>query len=114
MTTSTKTTTASNSLSHYVVVRDDLSPGLQLAYAVHAAGESVCERVPAGTRAVVLGCKDEASLRELASHLVATATSHEVIIEHDEAYSIGVCPLHGQAPDCLRSLELAGRPSPSP
>lgn len=108
METPTKNNDPSLALSHYVIVRGDLSPGLQLAYAVHAAGESVSERVPAGTRAVVLASENEGALRELASNLVEAGAPHHVVIEAGELFSIGMVPTCDPPPDCLRALGLAG------
>jgi hypothetical protein len=63
----------------YVVVRQDIDPGLQLAQAVHSAAElalrwrtalEVWDASPAPT-VVVLGARNEAHLQELYAKLVA-------------------------------------------
>jgi hypothetical protein len=79
-------------LSHYIIIRRDLSPGLRLAYAVHAAGESVAETVPEGTRAVVLAVRDEGSLDVYDRLLSDSSVAHKVIREDGQALAIGIEP----------------------
>ena len=97
-------------LTHVVIVRRDLSPGVQLAYAVHAAGESPREPVPTGTRAVVLAATDEGHLRVLCGALKASGVPHTAIEEDGELYSVGLEPseCEGDARRLTRSLPLAG------
>jgi hypothetical protein len=97
-------------LSHVVIVRRDLSPGVQLAYAVHAAGESPRETVPAGTRAVVLAAEDEGHLRVICGSLEASGVAHTPIEEDGQLFSVGLQPqeCEGDARRITRSLPLAG------
>ena len=80
-------------LSHYVIVRRDLPAGIRLAYTVHAVGESVTGKVPAGTRAIVLAVEDEGGLRVYAHALDRAGVEHTMIVEDGQAFSIGVRPL---------------------
>lgn len=97
-------------LSHYILIRRDLAPGLQLAYCVHASGESVSRRVPAGTRAVVLGVPDEGALKVYGDALVHDEIEHTPIVENGELFSIGLAPSAdtGRIQRLLSSLPLAG------
>ncbi len=97
-------------LSHVVIVRRDLPVGVQLAYAVHAAGESPREAVPSGTRAVVLAAKDEGHLRVLCGALESSGVPHTAIEEDGELYSVGLEPQEcaGGARRITSSLPLAG------
>lgn len=79
-------------LSHYVIVRRDLPPGVQLAYAVHAAGESTPERVPEGTRAVVLAVPDAEGLESCAEQIASAEVDHTIVREDGEAFAIGFPP----------------------
>jgi peptidyl-tRNA hydrolase len=84
-------------LVHYVVVRDDLPRGLLAAMVVHAAGESSPGNLAAGTHAVVLAAKDEATLRAAAERLTRAGIQHVCIDEPDAPYdgalmAIGVLP----------------------
>lgn len=78
-------------------MRRDLSPGLQAANLVHAAGESSPGDLPSTTSAVALTCPDEASLRELGRRLSASGVRHRAIIESEgphagQLMAIGVEP----------------------
>ncbi len=97
-------------LTHVVIVRGDLPAGIQLAYAVHAAGESPREPVPSGTRAIVLAAKDEGHLRVLCGAFRASGVPHTAIEEEGERYSVGLEPqeCEGDARTLTRSLPLAG------
>lgn len=97
-------------LTHVVIVRRDLSAGIQLAYAVHAAGESPHEPVPSGTRAVVLAAQDEGHLRVLCGALESSGVPHTAIEEDGELYSVGLQPgeCEGDARRITSSLPLAG------
>lgn len=84
-------------LTHYCIVRRDLSPGTQAAQLIHAAGESSPGNLPPHTFAVALTCADECELYELAIRLDAAGVKHKVIAEPDEPYNgafmaIGVFP----------------------
>lgn len=97
-------------MSHYVIVRRDLPPGVQLAYAVHAAGESTPARVPAGTRAVVLAVPDAPALEGWAEILARSELEHTAIREDGELFAIGLAPADNLA-DIRRitsALPLAG------
>ncbi len=79
---------------------------------IHAAGESVLSRVPSGTIAVALVCRDEAHLLEIAAQLEAAGLAHVVIREcNGEAMSIGLQPTTDRAAvrRVLSSLPLVGR-----
>ncbi len=79
-------------LSHYVLIRRDLPAGIQLAYVVHAAGESVKGPVPSGSRAVVLAVPDEGALQVYAQALERAGVQHTTIVEDETLYSIGLEP----------------------
>lgn len=86
-----------NPLTHYVIVRRDLTPGVQAANIVHAAGESSPGNLPRSTYAVALTCPDEAAMRSLADRLTATGVCHCAIIETEgehagQLMAIGVRP----------------------
>jgi len=95
-------------LSHYVLIRRDLRPGLQLAYTTHAAGESVSGPVPSGARAIVLGVSDEGTLRVYDQAL--RGIEHTMIVEDGEAFSIGITPTAEieRVRRVLSALPLAG------
>lgn len=96
-------------LSHVCVVRSDLSPGIRVAYLVHAAGESVRDPVPSGTRAVVLAARNEQHLRNVAEQLERFHVDHETIWEDGELFSVGVAPTEdlSQVRRVTSSLPLA-------
>lgn len=84
-----------NPLTHYCLVRADLSPGLQAANLIHAAGES--GPVPEHTHAVALHCRDEAHLREVWARLQGAGVKHTAILECDgehagELMALGCAP----------------------
>src|SRR5262249_26483918 len=56
---------ASDPLTHFIVVREDLETGIASAQIAHAAGESSPGDIPEGTYAIVLAVPDEASLERL-------------------------------------------------
>lgn len=70
-------------LRHYVIVRSDLPPGVQLANTIHAAGESVHSRCPAGTYAVALHARDEAHLVALSLRLSVAGVPRVEVWEED-------------------------------
>lgn len=68
------------------------------AQIVHAAGESVLEKVPSHTNAVVLAVSNESELLEIASKLQLAGIPHKTIREVDPPFTgqttaIGVVPL---------------------
>lgn len=84
-------------LVHYVVVREDLSPGQQLAQAVHAAGESASPVPEPGTVAVVLGVRDEEALWKTYDRLTEAGVGAHLVIEPcGPAY----CPCLGDGHAC--------------
>ncbi len=80
-------------LSHFCVVRSDLPPGVRTAYVVHAAGESVRDPVPSGTRTVVLAARDEQHLRDVAKQLERHQVDHKAIWEDGVLFAVGVAPI---------------------
>lgn len=80
------------SLSHYCIVRSDLSNGLRAAYLIHAAGESVKDHLPPGTRAVALLAEDQGHLTSISDALALECIDHKCIIEDGEFFAIGICP----------------------
>lgn len=81
---------------HYVIVRNDLSFGIQSAMIVHAAGESGWP--PPKTHAVCLVVENENELKNIESQLKNNRIKHKSIIESDEPYNnelmaIGIAPL---------------------
>lgn len=103
---------------HYVIVRGDLTPGEQMAQAIHAAGETAAlacsHRSPgmplrADCRAVALRAKDEAELGNVVRVLRVHAAQHIIIRETEGPHAghimaIGVFP--GSKLECLRWLPL--------
>lgn len=79
-------------LSHYCIIREDLSPGLRAAYLIHAAGESSPGELPSGTRAVALTVPGESRLRELADRLDRDSIPHTAIVEDGTMFAIGIAP----------------------
>lgn len=70
--------------------------GFLAAQVVHAAGESIRQKLPPHTNAVVLSVPDEQALRDL--HEKLENIDHELIIEIDEPYTgqataIGLAPV---------------------
>jgi hypothetical protein len=85
-----------------VIVRADLPRGVQLANAVHAAGESAQGPIPRGTIAVALAADDDFHLRRLADRLAARGIAHRLIVEADgdyagQAMAIGITPTTDRA-----------------
>lgn len=83
-------------LAHYIIVRCDLSHGLQVANAIHAAGES-SDRVPSGTVAVALHARNASHLERISEELDDAGLEHELVVEADgphagEPMAIGVEP----------------------
>lgn len=80
-----------NDLVHYIIVRGDLTTGQKFAQGIHAAGESVTERVPKNTVVVALQVKDQEELLELDMKLIEADIPHVLICECDgEPQSIGI------------------------
>ena len=82
---------------HYILIRDDLPKGVQIAQTAHAAGESAGGPLPDGTIVVALAVPTEASLRALAEAFGKASLSYKLIIENagtyaDQAMAIGVTP----------------------
>jgi hypothetical protein len=82
---------------HYVIVRTDLSRGLQSAMLVHAAGESSPGGLPKNTHAVVLAAASEEVLAAVATRLKTAGISHVEIREPDAPFfgalmALGVLP----------------------
>lgn len=82
---------------HYVIVRNDLPHGVQVAQTVHAAGESAGGPLPDGTIAVALSAPSEAAIRKLAQDFARQAIAHRLIVEDagpwaGQAMAIGVTP----------------------
>lgn len=64
-----------------MVVRSDLSRGIQAANIVHAAGESSPGNLPSGTHAVCLTVPTEDALRAVADRLAEYAVAFVSIVE---------------------------------
>ena len=84
-------------LTHYIIIRDDLSRGTAIAQATHAAGESGQGKVATGTYAVVLAAKSSGHLEQISSKLKLSNVEHCQIVEPDmpfngELLAIGVVP----------------------
>ena len=80
-----------------MILRADLPRGIQIAQAVHAAGESAPGVLPAGTFAVVLSVEGERELVHLADRLRLAGVDFVSIFEPDPPYdnalmAIGVRP----------------------
>jgi malonyl CoA-acyl carrier protein transacylase len=87
-------------LTHYVIVRSDLSVGLMVANTVHAAGESA--GVPPGTYAVALATADQAHLEDVKAKLSKLGIPFSEIIESEgphagELMALGVKPLEDRS-----------------
>lgn len=83
-------------LHHYVIVRSDVPVGTLAAQIVHAAGES-SDRVPKGTRAVVLETSSEKSLLRIERKLRRVGASFHAVREPDAPWNgalmaIGINP----------------------
>lgn len=84
-------------LFHYVIVRNDLPVGMLAAQIVHAAGETSPGNLLSGTHAVVLGIDSEQELKSLSRKLRDANVPHKPIIENDPPYTdqwmaIGISP----------------------
>lgn len=78
-------------------MRADLTRGIQAAQIAHAAGESSPGDLPSGTHVVVLTCRDEPELAELARRLTLRGARHVQIYEPDAPHNgalmaIGLTP----------------------
>lgn len=83
-------------------MRSDLPLGFLAAQVTHAAGESITDKLPPHTHAVVLAVPDESTLRDYSARLSAAGVSHVLVIESDAPYegqatAIGVMPLRERA-----------------
>jgi peptidyl-tRNA hydrolase len=88
--------TTSDPITHYIIVRSDLSRGVLAAQVTHAAGESANDRVKPGTYAVVLGATAD-QLAELELQLAAVGVRFSAIRESDpphqgELLALGIEP----------------------
>ncbi len=96
----------------YIVVRDDLPPGLQMAQACHAAHEyGVYGGDDVGDNLVVLHAS-HTRLRELTAQACALGLSHQPFHEPDLGNELTACAFSGSARPLLSSLPLALRDSP--
>lgn len=80
------------SMSHYCIVRADLSPGVRAANLIHAAGESSSGQLPQNTRAVALEARDEEHLLVLEDQLREAEVPHQAIREEGQLFAIGIRP----------------------
>ena len=88
---------AAENLAHYVIVRADLSRGVQSANIVHAAGESSPGNLPDGTIAVCLTAPNEEALRTFEAKLASAGVAFRSIVETDgphagQLMAIGAVP----------------------
>lgn len=108
----TRPVETSDPITHYVVVRTNLPPGVLAAQLVHAAGESSRGDLKEGTFAIVLGVPNEASLIAVRTRLSLAGVEHVTIHEPDAPYrgslmAIGVRPaLKSQVRRHLSELPL--------
>jgi peptidyl-tRNA hydrolase len=101
-------------LTHYVIVRSDLSIGLLAAQVVHAAGESSPGNLDSGTNAVVLAVKSESALLVLERQFQKAGIQHVSIRDPDlggDLMAIGLMPVVDRTPikKIVSSLPLLGR-----
>lgn len=87
----------SDPITHYVVVRTNLPPGVLAAQLVHAAGESSDGTLKEGTFAIVLGVSNEDALIRVRARLSLAGVDHVAVHEPDAPYrgalmAIGVRP----------------------
>lgn len=107
------TVSSADTVTHYVVVREDLPQGLKLAQVIHAAGESSPGNVKSGTFAVCLTVKSERALVKLADDLRQAGVDFVLVFEPDApwngaAMSLGVRPRRkGDLRRHLSALPLA-------
>lgn len=111
-----------NDLIHYILVRGDVPAGVQLAQAVHAAGESAEPKPVPGTIAVVLAAQDEDDLARLGRKLMMSGFDCHKVHEPSAPYrgalmAIGLYPIPQTQRDNLKPiighLPLAGSPPPA-
>ncbi len=76
----------SDPITHFVIVRRDLPPGVLAAQLVHAAGESSNGDLAEGTFAVVLAVADQAALSAERARLSLAGVAHVAIHEPDAPY----------------------------
>lgn len=93
-------------LYHYVILRDDLTPGQAIAQTIHAAGESN----PAGLHsyAVALSVPKE-KLKEIEQRLCETDINHVAVYEPDSPFdgeitAIGISPIFKSKNKDLRRI----------
>jgi peptidyl-tRNA hydrolase len=91
------------SLTHYVIVRNDLPIGFLTAQIVHAAGESAPGNLKSGTHAVVLAVRSESALLLLERQFQRAGVKHVAIREPDPPYN-GALTAIGLAPVADRSI----------
>jgi hypothetical protein len=96
----------------YIVVRDDLAPGMQIAQACHAAHEyGTFGSDDVGDNLVVLSASP-ARLTQLAAQAAALSLSHCAFFEPDLGNSLTALALSGSARPLVSTLPLALRDSP--
>ncbi len=83
-------------MSHYIIIRDDLSIGDLAAQVTHAAGESSPGNLPEHTIAVVLGVNPQ-ELEDVSAILTKHDIAHRRIVEVDPPFcgqlmALGVIP----------------------
>ena len=103
-------------ITHYCIVRTDVSFGVQMAMLLHAAGESFgkdppkCRNDGVPIYAVALAAKNEAELLLLEDKLLRKAIPHVAFREPDrnnELMAIGIVPMErGRVRNLLSSLPL--------
>lgn len=80
-----------DSLYHYIIVREDLAHGVCVAMVTHAADESSAISGSAvfspGTRVVVLAVADEESLHGISTRLTAHQVPHITFVETEGKYA---------------------------
>lgn len=84
-------------LVHYIIIRDDLPKGVQIAQTAHAAGESAGGPLADGTIVVALAVPTEAALLALAAVFKTHDLGYKLIVENDgmyaqQAMAIGLTP----------------------
>jgi hypothetical protein len=94
----------------YIVVRDDLPPGLMLAQACHAAFEyGMFGGDDVGDNLIVLSAS-KGKLKELVAQAVALGLSFQDFREPDLGNELTACAFSGSARPLLACLPLALRP----
>ena len=74
-------------LTHYCILRQDLPLGTLAAQLMHAAGESVQEKLPPNTFAVALAAKSEEHLAFLEDKLRRFSIPHKAVREPDSPWN---------------------------